>query len=107
MRNASLPFYNPRFYIFFKGNSHIKIKRSAKEESGSSKQAKDDDTNGDDKSLDNNERYIETLAVVDQKMVNYHGEDAATQFALVIMNNVRFTFHFKFNPLKSILHMAS
>ena len=41
-----------------------------------------------DETLDNNERYIETLAVVDQKMVNYHGEDAATQFALVVMNNV-------------------
>eukprot|EP00111_Clytia_hemisphaerica_P001731 TCONS_00004887-protein len=41
-----------------------------------------------DTELDNNERYIEALAVVDQKMVNYHGEDAATQFALVVMNNV-------------------
>ncbi|XP_047134767.1 A disintegrin and metalloproteinase with thrombospondin motifs 6 isoform X1 [Hydra vulgaris] len=37
---------------------------------------------------DNTERYIETLVVVDQKMVNYHGEDAATQFALVVLNIV-------------------
>ena len=38
--------------------------------------------------VDNNERYIECLVVVDQKMVNYHGEDAASQFALVVLNIV-------------------
>ena len=37
---------------------------------------------------DNTEKYIETLVVVDQKMVHYHGEDAATQFALVVLNIV-------------------
>ena len=39
-------------------------------------------------SIDNNERYIETLVVVDQKMCNYHGEDAATQFTMSVLNMV-------------------
>ena len=40
------------------------------------------------------EKYVETLVVVDQKMVHYHGEDAATQFALVVLNIVRMITHF-------------
>eukprot|EP00794_Sanderia_malayensis_P015619 gene15619-17196_t len=39
-------------------------------------------------SLDNKERYIESLVVVDQKMCNYHGEDAATQFTMAVLNMV-------------------
>ena len=42
---------------------------------------------------DSTEKYVETLVVVDQKMVHYHGEDAATQFALVVLNIVSRSYH--------------
>ena len=52
------------------------------------------DDNNEGVSLDNNERYIEALVVVDQKMCNYHGEDAATQFTMAVLNMVKsFTVH--------------
>ncbi|XP_057290630.1 A disintegrin and metalloproteinase with thrombospondin motifs 6-like [Hydractinia symbiolongicarpus] len=54
---------------------HLKFKRSEEDESPAA-------------FGDNAERYIEALVVVDQKMVNYHGEDAASQFALVVLNMV-------------------
>ena len=34
------------------------------------------------------EKYIETLVVVDPKMTNFHGEDAAKQYALSACNIV-------------------
>ena len=34
------------------------------------------------------EKYIETLVVVDPKMANFHGEDAAKQYALSACNIV-------------------
>ena len=34
------------------------------------------------------EKYIETLVVVDPKMTNFHGEDAAKQYALAACNIV-------------------
>ena len=36
------------------------------------------------------EKYIETLVVVDPKMANFHGEDAAKQYALATCNIVSF-----------------
>ena len=56
-------------------NSHIRFERSADDLSNLVK-------------ADNSEKYIEALIVVEKKMVNYHGEDAATQFALVVLNIV-------------------
>ena len=38
--------------------------------------------------LNNNEKYIETLVVVDPKMCNFHGEDAVKQYALSACNIV-------------------
>lgn len=35
------------------------------------------------------EKYIETLVVVDPKMANFHGDDAAKQYALSVCNIVR------------------
>ncbi|XP_065067919.1 A disintegrin and metalloproteinase with thrombospondin motifs 6-like [Rhopilema esculentum] len=46
------------------------------------------DDNAEAVSIDNNERFIEALVVVDQKMCNYHGEDAATQFTMAVLNMV-------------------
>ena len=34
------------------------------------------------------EKYIESLVVVDPKMANFHGEDAAKQYALAACNIV-------------------
>ena len=36
------------------------------------------------------EKYIETLVVVDPKMANFHGEDAAKQYALAACNIVSY-----------------
>ena len=47
------------------------------------------DDKSEELSPDNNERYIESLVVVDQKMCNYYGEDAATQFTMAVLNMVR------------------
>ena len=39
------------------------------------------------------EKYIETLVVVDPKMANFHGEDAAKQYALSACNIVCKVIH--------------
>ena len=62
-------------FIYFLANPEIRYKREIDEKS-------------EGVSLDNNERYIESLVVVDQKMCNYHGEDAATQFTMAVLNMV-------------------
>lgn len=49
---------------------------------------RDADDKSEEISSDNNERYIESLVVVDQKMCNYYGEDAATQFTMSVLNMV-------------------
>lgn len=41
------------------------------------------------------EKYIETLVVVDPKMANFHGEDAAKQYALSACNIVCSYFRLK------------
>ena len=41
------------------------------------------------------EKYIETLVVVDPKMTNFHGEDAAKQYALSACNIVSSKYNFK------------
>ena len=58
---------------------------------------RDADDKSEEISSDNNERYIESLVVVDQKMCNYYGEDAATQFTMSVLNMVRYFFIFSTN----------
>lgn len=41
------------------------------------------------------EKYIETLVVVDPKMTNFHGEDAAKQYALSACNIVSIKYNSK------------
>lgn len=75
--------------LILSANSRIRLERSAGDDLNSLVKA------------DNSERYIECLVVIDQKMVNYHGEDAASQFALVVLNIVSpwfaITYHFCWN----------
>ena len=70
------------FYLYlFIDDPHIRFSRAM-------------DDNMNEKMLsDNKERYIETLVVVDQKMCNYHGEDAATQFTMAVLNMVSGSFY--------------
>lgn len=63
------------------------------------------------------EKYIETLVVVDPKMTNFHGEDAAKQYALSACNIVSIKYNSKpdtvqynsivFNKLMKILSDSS